>query len=227
MWMRVMKTCFKTPPDEARKRAKCELESVMTSLQYSEDELRADIRAIASEVRRVQKTHGSKNVMNLLNSSRQKRIRLATVMKQRLTLQNQHDALSSIELNQKVMTSVKQTSTALKELGLDTQLHDIDETMLDLKESHDDMSSITEALQQNFTGSDVSDNDLERELAILMEEDCDPAFVSLQDERLVAGKRVTGEPAAHANERRQASVSPTTELAEAKEDANASPVAAV
>ena len=179
VWHAMMKVLFKPPPDEVRKRAKCELTAAIKNLQYSEDELRADIRAIAGEVKRAQKTQVQSNMMGLLNSSRQKRQRLGSILKQRIALQNQHEALNSVELNQKVMSSIKQTSSALKALGLDNQLNDIDETMLDLKESNEDVSLITDALQQNLAlgGDSVQDDDLQDELAILLCEDDDPANV--------------------------------------------------
>ena len=189
MWLVLMKGLFKAPPDDVRKRARSELESAISSLHFSEDELRADIRAIAGEVRRAQQAHGKTNLVSLLNSSKSKRARLATVLKQRISLQNQYDALNSVELNQKVMSSVKQTSTALKALGLDTQLNEIDETMLDLKEIHDDVSNITEALQHNFSGVSMDESDLEKELAMLLQEG-DPASVSMEEtnEKPIASK---------------------------------------
>ena len=174
-----MKTVRKPPSDEAHKRARHELKSAISSVQFSEEEIRADIRAIAGEVKRNQKAQMKEQVTNLLISSRSKRQRLGTLSKHRRTLEQQYDALDSVELNEKVMSSVRQTSSALKALGLDAKLNDIDETMMDLNESTEAVSGITDILHGGLSSNlDWDDEELDMEMSILMGEEGDPTQVA-------------------------------------------------
>lgn len=174
-----MKTVRKPPSDEAHKRARHELKSAISSVQFSEEEIRADIRAIAGEVKRNQKAQMKEQVTNLLISSRSKRQRLGTLSKHRRTLEQQYDALDSVELNEKVMSSVRQTSSALKALGLDAKLNDIDETMMDLNESTEAVSGITDILHGGLSSNlEWDDEELDLEMSILMGEEGDPTQVA-------------------------------------------------
>ena len=63
-----------------------------------------------------------------------------------MTLEQQHEALSSMELNEQVISSFKNTSSALKSLGLDTKINDIEDTMMQLQEGSEDFSAINATL---------------------------------------------------------------------------------
>jgi uncharacterized protein (DUF3084 family) len=184
-----MQTLRRPPLDETRKKARHELQSAISSVQFSEEELRADIRAIAGEVKRSHKTKMREHLDNLLISSRSKRKRLSTLAKHRRTLQQQYDALDSVELNEKVMNSVKQTSSALKALGLESKLSEIDETMMDLHECTDAVEGISDALQGSVAGDiSVDDDELEKEMRILLCDDDDPTNIDAEHEQKAVEK---------------------------------------
>jgi len=81
------------------------------------------------------------------------------------------DTLASSELNQSVMSSVRETSQVLKAMGLDKSLDSVKEMMLDMEESTQDDSSIQSSLAISFTGEDTSDDsDLQREMEMLLKD---------------------------------------------------------
>lgn len=163
-----MKRMRKYPRDEQRKQAKYQMTNTIEEMKVSEEELRSDLRAIALEVKRSRNAQMKSDLNQLLRTSKSKRERLAMLGRQRQTLEQHCEALSSVELNEKVMSSVKNTSTVLKSLGLSQQVGELDETMLDLQESSQEVHDMNEALGQSMGLSNTSDDDLEAELDLLM-----------------------------------------------------------
>ena len=198
-----MKQIFSSPPDDVRKKAKYELEGTISDMSNLENELKADIRSIAGEVKRSNAVQNKTALQNLLLTSKNKRQRLANLTKQRMTLEQQHEALTSMELNEQVISSFKNTSTALKSLGLDTKINDIEDTMMQLQEGSEDISNINDTLGQSIqsvhSGANFSFNedDLQAELDILLEEDGDPACVSVQLSKASTQHKSTYEPHIH------------------------------
>ena len=175
MWMKLMKMIRSPAHDETTKKARFDIKTALQNIDISQSELRADILSIAGEVKRSQSAHVNTAITSLLVQSRSKRQRLAVLEKHRMNLQSQFDALESLELNEKVMSSVRQTSSVLKSMGLDAKLEQIDETMDDLTESSYTISSITDALGQNIgSASNFDDSSLESELEILLSDNADP-----------------------------------------------------
>lgn len=154
-----------------RKKARYDMNLAIEDMKQSENELSADLQSIATEVKRSQQARRVPELQSLLVTSRSKRQRLGMLKRQRQVLEQQCEQLASVELNEKVMSSVKHTSSALKSLGLESKLGDLDETLLDLKESTEDVNSMNEALGQSLGMPSASDEDLEDELRLLMHDD--------------------------------------------------------
>lgn len=171
-----MKRVAKKPKDEQRKQAKFEMTTTIEEMKCSEEELRSDLRAIAVEVKRSRSQQLKSDLNSLLRTSRNKRQRLAMIGKQRQTLEQHCEALCSVELNEKVMASVKNTSSVLKSLGLAQQVGELDETMMDLQESSEDVQTMNDVLGQNMGLPSISEDDLEAELSLLIA-DGDPTLV--------------------------------------------------
>ena len=200
LWFHAMKKIFSSPPDDVRKKAKYELEGTISDMSNLENELKADIRSIAGEVKRSNAVQNKTALNNLLLTSKNKRQRLANLTKQRMTLEQQHEALSSMELNEQVISSFKNTSSALKSLGLDTKINDIEDTMMQLQEGSEDISAINDTLGQSIqsvhSGATLSfdEDDLQAELDILMEEDGDPACIAAQLSKGSTKQKATLQP---------------------------------
>ena len=103
---------------------------------------------------------------DLLVRSMSQRSKLTMIGKKRMALQQHLETLEASELNQQVLNSVKQTSDVLKSMGLSQKLENVDELMLDMSESHDDMRSIQVGLGTSHS-TDIEDEDLEKELEML------------------------------------------------------------
>ena len=175
----MMKRVAKKPKDEQRKQAKYEMNITIEEMKSSEEELRSDLRAIAVEVKRSRSQQVKSDLNSLLRTSKNKRQRLALIGRQRQTLEQHCEALSSVELNEKVMASVKNTSSVLKSLGLSQQVGELDETMMDLQESSEDVQTMNDVLGQSMGLPLISEDELEAELSLLISDE-DPTTISTE-----------------------------------------------
>jgi hypothetical protein len=80
------------------------------------------------------------------------------------------DTLENSELNQHVLHSMQRTSNALKAMGLDYSLKDVDQVMLDLEENHSDVSNMQQTLGMSYGDDEGVDWGLE--LSMLLSDDC-------------------------------------------------------
>ena len=69
---------------------------------------------------------------------------------------------------------MKKTSGVLKDIGMEAQLQDLDETILDLQEGTQNASMISSSLGENIGGVDADDEALQEELNALLEEEYYP-----------------------------------------------------
>ena len=104
---------------------------------------------------------------SLLTKSRTQRQKLLLITRKREQLQTYLETLETSELNQQVISSVKETSHVLRSMGLTHNVDTVDELMQDMADSHDDVRLIQSGLTTNV-GTDPDSADLEAELALLM-----------------------------------------------------------
>lgn len=134
--------------------------------------LKDDISRIALKVKESQRSAMHSTTKQLLLSSRAKRQSLQNMQRKRAALEKHQEALLSCDLNEKVLTSMKQTSGVLKDIGMDKQLAEVDETIMDLQENTAALGDMTRALGESF-GGDVEDDEaaLQDELNALLEDE--------------------------------------------------------
>lgn len=150
-----------------------QLSDTITDLKSKESDLRRELLDIARHVKTAQSTKAQSRVKQLLVSSVAKRNNLTLTSKKRLALEQQLDAIATTQLNQQVLTSMKQTSSALKSMGLNSTLDTVDEVMSDMQEASADIGEITQSLSTNFSLDQMDDDALQAELALLMGDEVD------------------------------------------------------
>lgn len=149
----------------------CMLRESIMEVQRCEDETSVGIRNIASQVKTVNR-HNKAPLKDLLLRSRAQRHKLQMIAKKRQSLQQHLETLETSELNQQVISSVKETSDVLKNMGLAQNVESVDELMIDMAESHDDVRLIQTGLAAGH-GEDVDSAELDAELELLLSEDGD------------------------------------------------------
>ena len=157
------------PIDNTRS-AKLGLKHSLREIGATEEELKSELEALIARIRATQKqTKSIERVKPMLVQSKKIKARLAVLLRKREALDNHMETLENSELNQHVLHSMQRTSNALKAMGLDKSLKDVDQVMLDLEENHSDMSSMQQTLGMSF-GEDDS-VDWGHELSMLLNDD--------------------------------------------------------
>ena len=68
---------------------------------------------------------------------------------------------------------LQKTSVALKALGMQNAVESADEFMMDVQETHQDLSAVQDALGQQISPDLIDDDNLAEELEMLMSADTD------------------------------------------------------
>jgi len=203
IWIRSFQFLFGQLPIDNTRAAKLGLKGSLREIGATEEELKTELDALIARIRATQKQSKSlERVKPLLVQSRKIKGRLAVLQRKREALDNHMETLENSELNQHVLHSMQRTSNALKAMGLDKSLKDVDKVMLDLEENHSDVSSLQQTLGMSFGDDESVDWGLE--LSLLLSDDCGapPVLANAMQAPVVA----PGEPAADAAE---ADVRPT------------------
>jgi hypothetical protein len=170
-WLRLMKSVWGVPPIEKTRLALVSVETSLRQIQLAEDKIKQDLSALALQARaqpREQKV--SPQVQALLRRSRTKRQQMTLLHKKHMLLETQRDALQASDLNQLVFSTMQNTSQALKSMGLEKTLEDVDEVMQDIGDSSADVRAIQEGLSADVLYGDLSDSDLLEELGMLLDD---------------------------------------------------------
>ncbi|MGB1594723.1 MAG: Snf7 family protein [Promethearchaeia archaeon] len=202
-----MKAGHTNRTDDMRK-VTLSLEDTINDLSEKEASLRVDLKQLASNVKRAQASSATSKVKQLLLSSAAKRKNLTMTIRKRIALEQQLDTIATTQLNQQVLSSMKQTSHALKELG--GSLNTADEVMADMQEATDDISELTQTLGSSLTMDSFDDDALNAELSLLMGDEVDgivepPKTVNTLNTTKVA---VNGEAVETPNMKEQAMTEP-------------------
>ncbi len=119
------------------------LKQSLREITSTEEDLKTELDALIARIRVTQKhSKNIERVKPMLVQSRKIKDRLSVLQRKREALENHMDTLENSELNQHVLHSMQRTSNALKAMGLDKSLKDVDQVMLDLEENHIDVSSM-------------------------------------------------------------------------------------
>lgn len=152
----------------------------INGLVVSIDHLRGQEDALASELSTLtqqikgKRSAGMKALKPLLLKCKQKRVRLTQIVRKRESFEHHLDVLNNTEIDQTLITTVKQTATAMKSLGIHKQIDDVDTLMSDLEDSHLDAKEMSDLMSSRLgREEDLDDTELEEELKALLEIDED------------------------------------------------------
>ena len=178
-----MGSIFGIPTHERTRMAIVSVDDSILQIQSAQDKIKQELFELAVQVRQTNPNKLKNTTMeNSLRRSRAKRQQLTSLNKKLILLESQKDTLQASEVNQQVFSSIKNTSAALKSIGLDQTLTSVDEVMIELSESNADVRSIQEGLSENLTHVDASEEDLADELRYLLEDDLDTTTMLLVPE---------------------------------------------
>ena len=171
LWIRGIQILWGPLPIDNTRAAKLGLKDSLREIGATEEELKSELDALIARIRQTQKqTKSMERLKPMLLQSKKIKARLAVLLRKREALDNHMETLENSELNQHVLHSMQRTSNALKAMGLDKSLKDVDKVMLDLEENHSDMSSMQQTLGMSF--SDDENVDWGLELSMLLDDDC-------------------------------------------------------
>lgn len=167
VWIHTLK-CTKMLDDKDSTMANA-IETLNTSIQQlknQENVLMKEMSELAQQI----KSRDKSTLKPLLIKSKQKRMKLTQLVRKRESFEQHLEVIYNSELDQTLISAVKTTATAMKNLGLDKKLSDVDDIMTDLEETHSDVKDINNILSQkmNFHEDEFDDADIEEELNILM-----------------------------------------------------------
>lgn len=146
------------------------------SLHASIDEIKAvetnsvtELHRLVGQVKQLDPKKQRASLHEVLRRSRVLRGTLESTRKKRSAMEQHLETLKQSQLNQSMMSSMKQTTDALQTLGL--KIEDADSIMLDLEDNTHDLNAMQSTLGQNFTDYDFSADELESELELMLSED--------------------------------------------------------
>ena len=173
-WMGMMGALRGPRPLDSTRHAKLCLRSTLDEIEDAEQESKDELTELVLKIKKIQSGVKTKRLdvdvmKSLLLQCRKIRLKLSTLGKKKQALESHMDTLDNSELNQHVLHSMQQTSHALKGMGLDKALESVDRVMLDLEETHGEVSSIQSSLANSF--DNVDDFDWEAEMAMLLDSD--------------------------------------------------------
>ena len=170
-WIKGMQLFWGPLPIDNTRAAKLGLKHSLREIGATEEELKSELDALIARIRQTQKhTKSMERLKPMLLQSKKIKARLAVLLRKREALDNHMETLENSELNQHVLHSMQRTSNALKAMGLDKSLKDVDKVMLDLEENHSDVSSLQQTLGMSFADDESVDWGLE--LSLLLDDDC-------------------------------------------------------
>ena len=172
LWMTLMQFTKGVSPQQITRNAKLSVRATLDEIENTEHELNEEQERLVSRVKAMRVPGATADVARLkplLLQCRKVRMKLQTLAKKRLALENHMDTLDNSELNQHVLHSMQKTSHALKGMGLEKTLESVDRVMMDLEENHGDINSIQSALATTFDNAE--DFDWEAEMAMLLQPD--------------------------------------------------------
>lgn len=174
VWVTMMGMLRGVGPLESTRHAKLCLRSTLDEIEETEQSMNEQLAGHIAKIKAAKQGGGAERmdmprIKAMLMQCKKIRMKLLTLSKKKLALENHMDTLDNSELNQHVLYSMQKTSHALKGMGLDKALESVDRVMMDLEENHGDVTSIQNSLASSFDAND--DFDWEAEMDLLLSED--------------------------------------------------------
>jgi len=149
--------------------AEMSLQNSINEISTVETKAKQELQQLVNKVRTLDPTRQKALLHEILRRSRVLRGTLSSTQKKRLGMEHHLETLRQSQLNQTMMTSMKQTTDALQTLGLNVT--DADNIMFDLEESSSDLKDMQSTLSQNVGDVDFSADDLDAELEMMLSDD--------------------------------------------------------
>lgn len=179
-WVNAMKMLWGVSQLDQTRQASILLQRSINDVREEEKRIHKELNDIANKVRPLDRARHKTVVASLLRKSMSVRQQLASTTKKRETLEQHLSTLNATQLNQSVVHSVKQTSNALKSMGLENIQEENESVLLDLQESMMDVRNIGQQLSAPLNEVD-NEIDLDNELDMLLNYDTESAaFVDLE-----------------------------------------------
>lgn len=174
VWVSMMGMLRGVGPLESTRHAKLCLRNTLDEIEETEQSLTEELAKHVAKVRAAREGSGAERLdmprfKSVLMQCKKIRMKLVTLSKKKLALENHMDTLDNSELNQHVLYSMQKTSHALKGMGLDKALESVDRVMMDLEENHGEVTNIQNSLATSFDAND--DFDWEAEMDMLLHPD--------------------------------------------------------
>ena len=171
-WVGVLKWMRGPSIVDQKRLARAHAQTVLEELERVEAGANKELQTLAVAVRQA---HASKAVStrnSLLQQSRAKRQQASLVARKKKAIQQHLDALQASELNEQVLSSVQETASVLKNMGLDKAVDQMDSAMADLQDSAVDIGTMQDALATSLALPGApDDDDLQAELDMLLSDD--------------------------------------------------------
>ena len=174
-----------TTPDDSIKR----LKETIAILEKREEHLKERVEA----EKKIARQHGTKNKRAAFLALKRKKAyesQIETLENTRLNLDQQVLTLEQSILSMLVTESMVDASNSLKRVQRDMKIDDVEKTVEQVQEQVEVAKELSDALARPITGEVYDEDELERELAELEEEDLD----QLVSENLPSQKVTTPAP---------------------------------
>jgi hypothetical protein len=160
---------FGTGARDKMQLAEISVSSSINDITEAETKTQRELAALVKRVRELDPKRQRAQVQELLGRTRVLRSSLASMAKKRTGMQANLETLRQSQLNQNMLLSMKHTTDALQTLGLNVR--DADSIMLEMEDATGDTQALQSALSSGWTDSDLSPEDLEAELELLLSDD--------------------------------------------------------
>jgi len=160
---------FGTGARDKMQLAEMSVSSSITDIAEAETKSKRELTMLVKKVRELDPVRQRAQVQELVGRTRVLRTSLANMAKKRAGMEQNLETLRQSQLNQNMLLSMKHTTDALQTLGL--KVSDADNIMLDLEESTGDITSMQNALSGSWSDADLSPEDLEAELELILSDD--------------------------------------------------------
>lgn len=170
LWMRFVRVFRSEPLEDQKRRAHLHAQKTITEMTTQEKQYQEKLATLAQRVKTMPRGKMNKDMQTILMNSKNMRAQLNLLIKKRQALESHLQTLQVSDLNTQILASVQETSSVLKNMGLDKNLDSLDEIMMDMKDSISDVNALQEGLSENINAETDDNDDLHHELELLLGE---------------------------------------------------------
>ena len=155
--------------DDQTNLAEMGISGSLAELRSIECRTKQELGELVTQVKTMNPKRHRAEMFELVRRSRLLRSKLDNTTKKKIGMEHHLETLKQSQLNQSMITSMKQTNEALQTLGLNVTK--ADDIMCDLEDTTGDLKGLQNSLCQNFSDYDLNQEDLENELEMMLSDD--------------------------------------------------------